>query len=381
MERRWRQLVGGLVLGGLLACGDTGQRTDGVYGLDRIALLASAEALGRLRSRSKQDHATGVTVVTADRSLRATASYTGKSSEHQYKRNYHLYFPYERFHGRRHLRLSSQGSDPSHLRAEVGFKVFALMGLPVPDMAPIVLAINDDDQGLYHTLEPITEEFFHQRYLAVNQAFKARFGRLNFADFSPESLDDLKTGYSVAIGAKDYSRLRAAVVALHQADFLADQSGFEGHFAVDRFLRYMAAAVYLNHWDGFGNNYYLYGTADDQRLHIMPWDLDKVWQPGLAWQAGVSLWGQGTLAQRLLLVPAYKAQYLGHLRYLVQEALPVAALQDLLATKHKAIGEALAADAVAIAQFGGGSEAYEELVAVSSAWVAALAAELASQDL
>jgi spore coat protein H len=105
------------------------------------------------------------------------------------------------------------------------------------------------------------------------------------------------------------------------------------HFDVESFLRLLAVGALNGNPDDYramGNNYYLYHDPINNHWHMIPYDYDHGMGQGwdglgnysldldlIAWR---NLTGKShPLAEKILAIPAYRAQYVNYLLELTEE--------------------------------------------------------------
>ena len=136
----------------------------------------------------------------------------------------------------------------------------------------------------------------------------------------------------------------------------------ERFFDVESFLSYTAAALVLNHWDGFDNNYFLTHDTDRKKLITTPWDLDRIWEkPG---ETIDGLLAKNALLDRLLKIEKYRLSFVGKVAQLNASFTPEKLVEDV--KMHEAtIREAYEEDPI-LHRFQ--STAFVELEANIRAW-------------
>ena len=185
-----------------------------------------------------------------------------------------------RFLGLRKLLFHSCTRDGSCLRERLAYRLFLDAGLRAPRVVHATLSINGSAPSLYALVEYVDKEFLEDHFDEPGgNLYKERWPGILDPQYY---VSGLRTNETVA----DISRVLAFSEAL--------QSATEATFneAVDPFIDRGAMATYnavdqlINNWDGIwklycsgslcnNHNYYLYEDPSDDRLVVIPWDLDN----------------------------------------------------------------------------------------------------------
>jgi hypothetical protein len=162
---------------------------------------------------------------------------------------------------------------------------------------------------------------------------------------------------------RDLIRVLDAPVAEGGVSDTAFPAAIQTVLDVDGALWYLAAINLLTNYDSYyaGHNFYLYRSPEDGRFHILLWDVNESFGvfPGAGIDPGNStavaqtdlfLMATGQqaaerpLIRRLLAVPAFRADYLAHVRSLLDGAFRPAELASRLAALQGVIRADLAED-------------------------------------
>lgn len=186
------------------------------------------------------------------------------------------------FHGLRKLNFHSLERDPSKVRDALGYRLFRRFGVPASRTAFARLSVNGEDLGLFLLVENVDGRFTRARYPDGGE------GNLYDAvwpvhEDAPTYQEGLKTNEDL----RDVGRMLRFARELGGA---TDDPGFRDVLARwqldDQLARYMALARLLDHWDdvtafycGGGNcgnhNFYWYESRVEDRMWLVPWDLDN----------------------------------------------------------------------------------------------------------
>ena len=281
-------------------------------GLTHWSLNIDSDNLGLLNNSVSAKYPVHGKLKLDGSSYAVKVNYAGKSTLDAMKKSYDVVFQDRPYRGRWHWRLSAQYSDPTVIKAKLGFEVFAAAGVPSPEVDFISVTINDASTGLYQLQEMVDTDFYQSRGIGVQDLFKAKF---NNADFGPEFLNRLDAAYIDKLDSHNWSKIRQLWLEVASDNPSIDR--LSELINIDIYLRYIAACVVLNHFDGFGNNYYLASPGQAQPFTITPWDLDRMYEEGQAYKPGVSPYGDNYLTQVLLSSDEIRSRYLTQLRSLL----------------------------------------------------------------
>ncbi len=279
------------------------------YGLRLVTLDITPEEYGLLNGQllSKRPAQVGVRIA-GEFEVNCSASYAGRSSLDSYRKSYDVNFCDKEYHKRSHYRLSAQAMDKTMLRSLIGYEVFKSLGLEVPMAEQSAAYINNKYLGVYLFMETIDKEFFKVHKFEVNEIYKARYGN---ASFHEKFASKLPEAFSYEGRGKDnyvFLEMIYKILWLEaRDDYFAAR--LDAILDIDSFLSYMAVAVYLNHWDGFDNNYFLAFDENRKKLVTVPWDLDRIWEKPDEF-AVKDLTGRNALLTRLLGIASYKNAFL-----------------------------------------------------------------------
>jgi hypothetical protein len=186
-----------------------------------------------------------------------------------------------RFYGLKRLNLHAMDKDYSRIRESVAYRIFREFGVPASRTAYVKLMLYGEFRGLF---------------LAV-EAVDGRFARANFDDGAEGNLYKQTWFEQTNLFAwtrsletnKDedpnITQMVDMATALNVATAKTFKTTLPKWVDVDLLMKYLAVEQAIGHWDsttafycdsGFcGNhNYYLYQHADQQKVVLVPWDLD-----------------------------------------------------------------------------------------------------------
>lgn len=188
--------------------------------------------------------------------------------------------PGRRFFGLERLNFHAMRNDSSMMRERLAYWIFEQSGVHAPRTAWARIVVNGESQGIFAVVEQVDGRFTDRRFHGDDG--------LLYKHAWPTATD---AGYYEA-------RLRTNRGEPHDHEgvlrFARELAGsgpgerralLERWMDVDYALRFMAVDRLLGNWDGVtawycdgddcaNGNYYWYQAAADQRLWLIPWDMD-----------------------------------------------------------------------------------------------------------
>ena len=194
-----------------------------------------------------------------------------------------------KFFGLKKLQLHSQNLDPSQLHDRLGYHLFREMGVPAPRSVHARLMINDEYYGLYSLVEQIDGRFVKENFSdddgnLYKEVWPIDINGNPLADWVYLSAlktneDEDPTANIMSSFAQDISN--ADSVGLRSIiENKMDLNEILSYIVVDRMIRNDDGAF---HWYCNGNgcsnhNYYWYEEPNNDKLHLIPWDLDNAFE-------------------------------------------------------------------------------------------------------
>jgi len=286
--------------------------------------------------------------------------------------------------------LNNAWNDPSLVREPLALRLLREF-MPAPRLTFARVTVQGQYVGLYHLVEQIDGEFADHFYpdddgLMIKGDSPDRIAfDSSTLNWLGEALGPYKEGYEVKGAASDaddgYVALRELTRALDApvgAGGLSDAAfadGIRQVLDVDGALWYLAGQNVITNFDSYyvGKNYYMYQGRKDPRFDFIPWDQGLSF--GLFGLRGPGQGGPGgggspsatadpfaqedeanrPLIRRLLAVPAYRADYVAHVRAIRDAVFSTAwigevgqAYQDLV---RQAVADELAAQGTITGSF------------------------------
>lgn len=174
--------------------------------------------------------------------------------------------------GLNHFNLSAQVVDPTYIRTPLSLHLYRQLGFLTFSAEPYFFCLNDKQNGIYHLIERIDEDYFANHKIPVAELIKVSFG----ATFTFNVKNDLSDNFEKKIpDDKNFNNLAEFIHALdtiHPSNIPAALSKF---INIRQYLRYHAFNTIINNSDGLTNNYYFYKRDAASPYEIIPWDFDK----------------------------------------------------------------------------------------------------------
>lgn len=272
-----------------------------------------------------------------------------------------------RFAGSKSVNLHSEVTDPSRCREVLGYEIYRAAGVPAPRtaLAEVRLTVpgkhDKELLGLYTLVEPVDKAFLKDRFGDDTGLLMKPEGLREFDDRG-DDWERYKAQYAPKRApTKDEARRVIGFARLvHKADDATFKREIGSYLDVDNYLRFVAATSFVANADNlfFGHNYCLYLHPRTNRLHVIPWDLDRAFAnfPILgtnSQQMNLSLThpysGAHRLTDRLLAIPEVSQRYQTLLKELAATAFAKERLLKQLAAAEAAVKEPLERDQKAAA--------------------------------
>lgn len=203
--------------------------------------------------------------------------------------------------------LNNNKQDRTHASQILAYRLFNAAGIKAPRCSLTRVSINGRSLGVYANVETIDEPF-------LTRTFGSDTGNLYEGIFPTDFLAERLGRFDVKTNKKEntLTELRAITTLLETPpDDLVEQ--LDKHLDVDEFITYWAMESLLAFWDGYAanqNNYYLYQSPRDKKLHFIPWGADMAFAPPFFPTSGnKSVYAKGLLAYRLNQLPSVRVRY------------------------------------------------------------------------
>ncbi len=192
----------------------------------------------------------------------------------------------DKFFKLRKLQFHSQNLDPSQMHERLGYWLFREMGVPAPRSVHARLIINGRYEGLFALTEQIDGRFVKYNFDDDEGNLYKEIWPLNM-DGVPYSESDyvkaLKTNED-QYPSVDFIRNFGQMVA--DAGVAERKNVVENYMDLDKVIAYAAVDRTIKHDDGpfhwyctasgcSNHNFYMYEEPNNEKLHLIPWDLDN----------------------------------------------------------------------------------------------------------
>ena len=229
------------------------------------------------------------------------------------------------------LNLNSNWRDPSFIREQLAYQIYAACGVPAPRTRMVKLLVNGQFHGVFLEVEQPAKAFLERSKLPGATIYKA-----SSHEWGSDQRD---LGSELAYHAhyekenhkdQDYRDLQGFCHDL--ATTRNAGSFFTNQVALEEYINYLAATALVQNWDCFNKNHFLiHDTAGSKRWLVVPWDLDRTlgdhWhgsfdEARLPLQIGTSALqgptGWNHLMESFFKDPGLRARLLNRLEFLLQ---------------------------------------------------------------
>ena len=226
-----------------------------------------------------------------DAGLRFKGNSSYRSSRNSLKKPFKIdtnrFIKGQKLHGRTKLNLSNAFLDPAYMKEKLAYGLYQAAGLPTPQTgwANVVLSVegiaDKEPLGVYVVIEQLDE-----RHLEQNLKGNPRQSILT----KPESLDDWKylgedldayQQYNIKIGKTNTQTIQRFMEIMRLIEKASDQEfadKIHDYVDLENIAGYLAATSLLANIDsyiGMPHNYYLYLKDPQDKLKLLPWDVNE----------------------------------------------------------------------------------------------------------
>ncbi|MBN2527289.1 MAG: CotH kinase family protein [Deltaproteobacteria bacterium] len=240
------------------------------FGLKKvISFSLTSEDISAMRNNTYAKPFVRTMVAIDGQPYPAGIAYCGATSVDDYKKSYEVELD-NAYKGRRIYRINAMPTDLSASRAMLAYTIFEQMGFDMPMYEPVAVWINNAYAGMFLWQEKIDDTYFTARKKVPLSVYQAEDSVARMDDTA-----NLDEEFSVKVGNKEMVDLKYMIQLLIQAPSAQNRAQLEEVLDVESVLKYMAITAYIAGHDGIVNNFYLARTKGDNRLTILPWDLDR----------------------------------------------------------------------------------------------------------
>ena len=195
------------------------------------------------------------------------------------------YDPEKRLAGLKRLNLHAMEADPTRMREAIGYGLFREAGVMAPRVAYARVTVNGVSQGLYAVVEAIDGRFTRDRFPDGGEGNLYKEVWPVHSEAQPY-FDALKTNEDENPSVDKIQRFANALASASDEEFVSTLASWTD---IGHLVRYMAIARLIDHWDGtvafyclgagcLNHNYYWYESLADDKLWLIPWDLDHTFE-------------------------------------------------------------------------------------------------------
>ena len=168
-----------------------------------------------------------------------------------------------------------------HVGDKLSLDFFDRIGVISPHSQHVLLYVNGYNKGIYLEIELFDQYLLEKRNLPDGAIIYATNNQARISPYltkKKEIKKRLDQGYTLKYGKKedmvDVQKLIAMINALSNEDF---EKEIPKVLDIEKYLRWVSAAVCVQNYDGFIHNYALYKNGQTGLYEISPWDYDGTW--------------------------------------------------------------------------------------------------------
>lgn len=223
--------------------------------------------------------------------LRFKGNSSYQSSERGFKRPFKIdtnrFIKGQKLYGRTKINLSNAFLDASYMKEKLGYELYQAAGLPTPGVgwANVTLTIGGQENmnlGIYVLIEQVDDSFI-KRHLGRNSKGSLLMKPELDADwkYPGDDIDsyepfEIKEGEENVDQINRFGQFLKAIDSTPSHGFYAVMNGF---MDLKQLAGYLAATSILSNIDsyiGMPHNYYLLLDKQDDKIHLLPWDVNEV---------------------------------------------------------------------------------------------------------
>lgn len=192
----------------------------------------------------------------------------------------------DKFFKLKKLQFHSMNNDPTQLRERLGYSLFREMGVPTPRSVHARLIINGEYVGLFALVEQIDGRFTKYNFndgdgnlykevwpLKMNgqpQSTQEYLAGLKTNEDDNPSVSRIQSFAQAVANAPDVASLKGIIASKMDLDKIMSYA------VVDRTIRHDDGPFhwYCNSGDCSSHNFYWYEEPTEDKLYLIPWDLD-----------------------------------------------------------------------------------------------------------
>jgi spore coat protein H len=194
----------------------------------------------------------------------------------------------QRFYGFKQLNLANGFDDMSLMREKTASDLFRSFGIPSARTVFCEVWIDTGNGskyfGLYTLVEEVDDTVIETQFEEGGNLYKPEGPPATFAG---GTFNILKYDKKTNLEDNDYTDVRTLYdvinSSLRTTDHQSWKASLENIFAVQHFIKWLAANTVIQNWDTYGkmsHNYYLYNDPSAGKLTWIPWDNNESLCPG-----------------------------------------------------------------------------------------------------
>jgi spore coat protein CotH len=294
--------------------------------------------------------------------------FAGRSLKKPFKIDTNRFIKGQKFHGRTKINLSNAFLDSAFMKEKLGYEIYRAAGIPTPGVgwAAVTLTVEGIAKkkhlGVYCLIEQVDN-----RYLI------RKFGKLSKGSLlmKPEAVDDweyfggnelekyqsygIKYGENQKEQIKRFSELLKLIEHGSNTEF---EKQIGNRLDLNFFAGYLAATsilVNIDSYIGMPHNYYLMIDKANEKLKILPWDLNETFgtftmgrspEMLVKWDIDKPWISKRRLSERLFEMESFRKRYRAVITKLMKEDFTEKNLFKRIAAFEKAISPYIKKDEI-----------------------------------
>ncbi len=258
------------------------------------------------------------------------------------------------FHGSITFNLHCGVTDPSLCRERLGYAVYRAAGVPAPRTcyAEVTLAVpgkfKNELLGVYTMTQHIDKAFLKEHF-ETDKGLLMKPEGVRDLEYRGDNWESYKKPFAPKRDAKEQEAKRIIAICklIHRGTDEEFKKSIQDSVDVEGYLRFLAVTAFIANTDNFwtiGHNYQLYLHPKTNKLHFIPWDLDRAFgnfpfMSTAAQQMDMSFThpyaGYHKLTERILAIPANAERY----KTILKELSATCFNSDWLMKETKALQE------------------------------------------
>lgn len=166
-------------------------------------------------------------------------------------------------------------ADVSHIKNAIVMAFLRKNNIPASRVTPTAVFLNNQYYGFYQTLEPVDEDFFKSRNIALECLVKAGLDKCDFKlDYNGIKKYPITDGFEIKYPeGSNCSELGKLIEDFYFADDRQRKNIAEQRLNIESFTTHLAVLTIFNLSDVYAKNYYLYRSAG--KWGVIAWDNEE----------------------------------------------------------------------------------------------------------